>query len=96
MTWWHFALSFGAAFLVFLFARRMERSNLTEVDHTQDPILAESVDGDLDQRILHTLHTLGKIHAVKDLRAATGWGLKESKDHVEELERTHLAPSDQT
>lgn len=96
MTWWHFALSFGAALIVFLLARRRERSNLTEIDHTQEPAPAELVDGDLDQRIVHTLHAFGKIQAVKDLRAATGWSLKQSKDHVEELERTHPLPDKQT
>ena len=47
----------------------------------------QTIDLDLRKRIARILTDSGKIHAIKELRDATGWGLKDSKDYVDALER---------
>jgi len=42
---------------------------------------------DLPPRVVDALRRGRKIEAIKEYRAATGTGLKEAKDYVEELER---------
>ena len=38
------------------------------------------------QQVRDLLHRRKKIHAVKLMREATGWGLKEAKEYVDQLE----------
>jgi ribosomal protein L7/L12 len=44
----------------------------------------------LDETVIQLCKTGKKIHAVKLVMEQTGWGLKESKDYVEHLERKWL------
>lgn len=52
----------------------------------------ESVEPDLRRRIARTQEKDGTIAAIKELKEATGWGLKESKDFVDALEREEPSP----
>jgi len=94
MTFWHILLSIGAAVIVFVLMRGRRGSRINEIDHRQERPNLEVVGEGLEQSTVHTLHTVGKINAVKDVREATGWGLKEAKDYVDELERKYPLPRD--
>lgn len=67
---------------------------ITEVHHGgggsdgfDDADSVQTVDMDLRKRISRVLAQSGKIQAIKEMRDATGWGLKESKDYVDAMER---------
>ncbi len=94
LTLLHVILAIAAAVIVFALRRRFGGSKIHEVDHRQDRPSLEIVGDDLEQRTVNALHKAGKISAIKDLREATGWSLKEAKDYVDELERKYPLPKD--
>lgn len=53
-----------------------------DMQHT--PLEADS---NVEQEVRHLLSQRQKIEAIKLVREATGWGLREAKDYVEALER---------
>ena len=70
--------------------RNFGGSKVNETDHTTRRERLEIIDQTLEQEVLKTLQRDGKIHAIKDFRNASGWGLKESKEYVDELEEKYL------
>lgn len=50
--------------------------------------------GALSANVIEALRRGNKIEAVRLVREQTGMGLKESKDAVDEYQRTHAAPTD--
>lgn len=42
-----------------------------------------------EERILFLTHESKKIQAIKEVREARGWGLKEAKDYVDQLENEY-------
>lgn len=49
--------------------------------------------GDLPDEVAHLLQAKQKIEAVRRVREATGWGLKESKDYVDAIQDTGVPPT---
>ena len=87
MTTWHVLVAIFAALIGFMLTRGFGGRKVTETDHTAERPSVDIVDDALQQRIVQTLNSSGKIQAVKELKDATGWGLKQSKDFVDGMEQ---------
>ena len=87
MTTWHVLVAIFAALIGFMLTRGFGGRKVTEADHTAERPSVDIVDDALQQRIAQTLNSSGKIQAVKELKDATGWGLKQSKDFVDGMEQ---------
>ena len=68
-----------------------------ELERTQQPGDGMDLDkptaDELDRQLIELLRMRQKIEAVKVYRQATGSGLKDAKDYVDELQRRHDLPS---
>ena len=95
MTFTHIVLAVCAAIVVFLLVRGFGGSRINETNHTNERPRLDVVGDALEEKTINTLHHVGKINAVKDLRDATGWSLKEAKHYVDDLQNRYPAPKDQ-
>ena len=95
MTFTHIVLAVCAAIVVFLLMRGFGGSRINETNHTNERPRLDMVGDALEEKTINTLHHVGKINAVKDLRDATGWSLKEAKHYVDDLQNRYPAPKDQ-
>ncbi len=70
-------------------SHHISSSQTLDNDPTYSPFLATSTDSnpdvDIQQVALRFLSKGQKIEAIKRVREATGWGLKEAKDYVDAL-----------
>lgn len=56
-------------------------------DHNSAPSTIDQAT--FEERILFLTHESKKIQAIKEVREARGWGLKEAKDYVDQLENEY-------
>lgn len=59
----------------------------SDVPHPHSPPTIDQAT--FEERILFLTHDNKKIQAIKEVREARGWGLKEAKDYVDQLENEY-------
>lgn len=62
-------------------------SSTSEVHPPHSPPMIDQAT--FEERILFLTHDNKKIQAIKEVREARGWGLKEAKDYVDHLENEY-------
>lgn len=66
---------------------RRSKDYVDDLAHTAQPTLSPAAEAEMAQEVHVLIHQNRPIMAIKRVRERTGWGLRESKEYVDSLEK---------